>query len=267
MVRTRAEPLGYTVVVGDAAAHDFADQTFGALVQYPDTEGNIQAWDEFCTRAHPAGALVVVATDLLALTLLRTPGEFGADIAIGNSQRFGVPFGYGGPHAAFMATRDDLKRIMPGRLVGISVDAHGSPAMRLSLQTREQHIRREKATSNICTAQVLLAVMASMYAVYHGPQGLKTIAHRVHGAAVWLAGELLRAGLDVLSDDFFDTLSVRVPNADDLLKRALIFGINLRKIDATTVGAVSYTHLDVYKRQPTTWPRVSASRWTVMRWT
>ncbi|OYW72505.1 MAG: glycine dehydrogenase (aminomethyl-transferring) [Verrucomicrobia bacterium 12-59-8] len=238
VVRTRMDALGIRVEVGDVLKwkHDGTKGLAAVLVQYPDTQGVIHDFAELATEAHEAGALLVVSADLLALTVLRPPGEFGADICVGNSQRFGVPLGFGGPHAAFMAVKDALKRRLPGRLIGVSKDAAGRPAYRLSLQTREQHIRREKATSNICTAQVLLAVMASMYAVYHGPQGLKTIANRVHGAAVWLAGELLRAGLDVLSDDFFDTLSVRVPNADDLLKRALIFGINLRKIDATTVG-------------------------------
>jgi len=238
VVRTRMDALGIRVEVGDVMKwkHDGTKGLAAVLVQYPDTQGMIHDFAALAAETHEAGALLVVSADLLALTVLRPPGEFGADICVGNSQRFGVPLGFGGPHAAFMAVKDALKRRLPGRLIGVSKDASGKPAYRLSLQTREQHIRREKATSNICTAQVLLAVMASMYAVYHGPQGLKTIAHRVHGAAVWLAGELLRAGLDVLSDDFFDTLSVRVPNADDLLKRALIFGINLRKIDATTVG-------------------------------
>jgi glycine dehydrogenase len=208
VVRTRAEPLGYTVVVGDHAAYDFGDQTFGALVQYPDTEGTIHDFSAFCERAHAAGALVTVATDLLALTLLTPPGEFGADIAVGSAQRFGVPLGFGGPHAAFMATKDELKRLMPGRLVGVSVDAEGNPAMRLSLQTREQHIRRDKATSNICTAQVLLAVMASMYAVYHGPDGLRAIARRTH-----LLTEILRTRLHALGyttnpGPVFDTLKI-----------------------------------------------------------
>ena len=238
VVRTRMDALGIRVEVGDVLKwkHHGTKGLAAVLVQYPDTQGVIHDFAELAEETHEAGALLIVSADLLALTVLRPPGEFGADICVGNSQRFGVPLGFGGPHAAFMAVRDALKRRLPGRLIGVSKDASGKPAYRLSLQTREQHIRREKATSNICTAQVLLAVMASMYAVYHGPQGLKSIAHRVHGAAVWLAGELLRAGMDVLSDDFFDTLSVRVPNADDLLKRALIFGINLRKIDAVTVG-------------------------------
>ena len=238
VVRTRMGALGIRVEVGDVLKwkHDGTQGLAAVLAQYPDTRGSVHDFAGLAAETHEAGALFVVSADLLALTVLRPPGEFGADICVGNSQRFGVPLGFGGPHAAFMAVRDALKRRLPGRLIGVSKDAAGRPAYRLSLQTREQHIRREKATSNICTAQVLLAVMASMYAVYHGPQGLKTIAHRVHGAAVWLAGELQRAGLDMLSDDFFDTISVRVPDADDLLKRALILGINLRKIDATTVG-------------------------------
>ncbi len=176
VVQTRAEPLGYKVIVGDHEEYDFAEPTFGVLLQYPDTEGTIVDYADFAERAHAADALVVVATDLLALTLLRAPGEFGADVAVGNSQRFGVPLGYGGPHAAFMATKDAFKRIMPGRLIGVSQDSAGNPALRLALQTREQHIRRDRATSNICTAQVLLAIMASMYAVYHGPDGLTEIA-------------------------------------------------------------------------------------------
>jgi glycine dehydrogenase len=237
VLRTRAEPLGYTVVVGDAASYDFGE-AFGALLQYPDTEGNVTAWDDFCTRAHAAGALVVVATDLLALTLLRPPGEFGADIAVGSSQRFGVPFGYGGPHAAFMATRDDLKRVMPGRLVGVSQDAQGNPAMRLSLQTREQHIRREKATSNICTAQVLLAVMASMYAVYHGPDGLRRIAERTHLLAEMLRKRLTELGYTVNDGPIFDTLKVSggKRSQQKIVQAALNRQINLRKYADGAVG-------------------------------
>src|SRR6267142_1283599 len=172
VVKTRATALGIEVTVGDFQTFQFNEQTFGALVQYPNTFGEIHDYTAFVEQAHAAGALVAVAADLLSLTLLRPPGEFGADVAVGSAQRFGVPLGYGGPHAALFATRDEYKRQMPGRIVGVSKDSRGKPALRLSLQTREQHIRREKATSNICTAQVLLAVLASMYAVYHGPDGL-----------------------------------------------------------------------------------------------
>jgi glycine dehydrogenase len=208
VVRTRALPLGYEVVVDDYATYDFSQPTFGVLLQYPATDGSILDYEAFCAKAHTAGALVVVATDLLALTLLRAPGEFGADVAVGNSQRFGVPMGYGGPHAAFMATKDEFKRILPGRLVGVSQDATGARALRLSLQTREQHIRREKATSNICTAQVLLAVMASMYAVYHGPQGLQRIAQRVQLLTEILAKGLRQLGYTINETPVFDTLKI-----------------------------------------------------------
>src|SRR5439155_991412 len=173
VVRTRAEARGVQTVIADPASFAFRPGVIGALLQYPTTDGKIEDYRAFCERAHAAGALVTVATDLLALTLLTPPGEWGADIAVGSSQRFGVPMGYGGPHAAFFATREEHKRHVPGRIIGVSRDAAGRPALRMALQTREQHIRREKATSNICTAQVLLAVMASMYAVYHGPEGLR----------------------------------------------------------------------------------------------
>ncbi len=238
VVRTRARPLGYKVVVGDHKTYDFGPRTFGALVQYPDTDGVIEGFDDLCERAHDAGALVVVATDLLALTLLRPPGEFGADIAVGNSQRFGVPFGFGGPHAAFMATRDTYKRIMPGRLVGVSVDALGNPALRLSLQTREQHIRRDKATSNICTAQVLLAIMASMYAVYHGPDGLRNIARRVHLMTAMLAKRLGSKGYHVNGGPFFDTIKVHGGplNQAQILDNARYRYMNLRAYPDGSTG-------------------------------
>ena len=187
VVQTRAEPLKIKVIVGDEATFDFAEKVFAVLLQYPDTTGAILDYAPFIEQAHAAGALAIVAADILSLTLLQPPGEFGADIAVGSTQRFGVPLGFGGPHAGYMATRDAHKRLLPGRIVGVSKDVHGRPAYRLSLQTREQHIRRDKATSNICTAQVLLAVMASMYAVYHGPAGLRRIARRVHLAAEMFA--------------------------------------------------------------------------------
>ena len=188
VVRTRAKPAGIEVKVGPAADAATAN-AFGVLLQYPGANGDVRDYRALTEAVHAAGGHVVVAADLLALTLLTPPGEWGADVAVGNTQRFGVPVGFGGPHAAYMAVRDDFKRQMPGRLVGVTVDAQGKHALRLALQTREQHIRREKATSNVCTAQALLAIMASMYAVYHGPQGLKTIALRVHRvASIFAAG-------------------------------------------------------------------------------
>ena len=238
VVRTRALPLGYDVVVSDYATYDFSQPTFGVLLQYPATDGSIFDYEAFCAQAHAAGALVVVATDLLALTLLRAPGEFGADVAVGNSQRFGVPMGYGGPHAAFMATKDEFKRIMPGRLVGVSQDATGAPALRLSLQTREQHIRREKATSNICTAQVLLAVMASMYAVYHGPQGVQRIAQRVHLLTAILAKGLRQLGYTVNDAPVFDTLKISggPHTLQELIAAAEAHQVNLRLYADGAVG-------------------------------
>ncbi len=238
IVKGRAEPLGYTVVVGDHHSDAIGPDVFGLLLQYPDTEGTIHDFRETVKEAHAQDAFVVVATDLLALTLLTPPGDFGADIAVGNSQRFGVPLGYGGPHAAFMATTDDLKRIMPGRLVGVSKDAEGKMAMRLSLQTREQHIRRDKATSNICTAQVLLAIMASMYAVYHGPDGLRRIARRVQLLTTILAGELRQQGYHVGEGPFFDTLKISdgPSNQAELVDEAESRGVNLRLYRKGAVG-------------------------------
>ncbi|HSD30983.1 MAG TPA: aminomethyl-transferring glycine dehydrogenase [Gemmatimonadales bacterium] len=210
VVRTRAEARGIEIVVGDPESFQFGDGVIGALVQYPGTDGRLRDFRALCERAHAAGALVTAATDLLALTLLVPPGEWGADIAVGNSQRFGVPMGYGGPHAAFFATRDAHKRHLPGRIIGVSKDRAGRPALRMALQTREQHIRREKATSNICTAQVLLAVMAGMYAVYHGPEGLRRIAERVHAFTALLAKALQRMGYRLAHDAYFDTLCIVV---------------------------------------------------------
>ena len=238
VVKTRAEPLGIEIVVADWKTFDPAacEGLFAILLQYPDTLGCVQDYAGLIDKAHEAGALAIVAADILALTVLRPPGEFGADICVGNSQRFGVPFGFGGPHAAFMACTDKLKRKMPGRLIGVSIDSQGNPGYRLSLQTREQHIRRDKATSNICTAQVLLAVMASMYAVYHGPEGLKKIALDAHLSARSCAASLKQAGYEVIGESYFDTLTVVVPGkADEVIAAAVEQGVNLRRIDADHV--------------------------------
>jgi glycine dehydrogenase len=237
VVATRAEPLGIEVITGDWEAFEPGEGLFAALVQYPDTRGRIDDFEGFFTRCKSAGAVTIVAADLLALTVLKAPGEFGADICIGSSQRFGVPMGFGGPHAGFMACADALKRKMPGRLIGVSVDSRGKPGYRLSLQTREQHIRRDKATSNICTAQVLLAVMASMYAVYHGPEGLKHIARTTHARAAELKAALVAGGIAIEDGLFFDTLVAKVPGkADAVLSAAAAEGINLRRIDADHLG-------------------------------
>ncbi|MFF4772834.1 aminomethyl-transferring glycine dehydrogenase [Microtetraspora fusca] len=239
VLATRAEPLGITVVEANLADPGVAlPECFGVLVQYPGASGRVAGFRALAERAHAAGAQVIAAADLLALTLLASPGELGADIAVGSSQRFGVPLGFGGPHAAYMAVREGLQRQMPGRLVGVSVDADGRPAYRLALQTREQHIRREKATSNICTAQVLLAVMASMYAVYHGPDGLRRIAQRVHRHAVVLAAGLRQGGVEVVHEKFFDTVLARVPGrAAQVVAAAEAAGVNLRLVDADHVAA------------------------------
>ena len=235
VVQTRAEARGIRVVVGEPETFTFEPGVIGALVQYPATDGAVRDFRSLAERAHAAGALVTAATDLLALTLLVPPGEWGADIAVGNSQRFGVPMGYGGPHAAFFATREAHKRFMPGRIIGVSRDRDGRPALRMALQTREQHIRRDKATSNVCTAQVLLAVMASMYAVYHGPGGLARIAERVHTRAVLLANALRRLRYRIVHETFFDTLCVEVPEwaLPRLLDAARVRQINLRPLPPT----------------------------------
>ncbi|MFI7640132.1 aminomethyl-transferring glycine dehydrogenase [Nonomuraea sp. NPDC049400] len=230
VLATRAEPLGIELV--EHTLDGELPECFGVLVQYPGASGRLRDFRAVAAAAHEAGALVVAAADLLALTIVAAPGELGADIAIGSSQRFGVPFGFGGPHAAYMSVREGLQRQLPGRLVGVSVDTDGDPAYRLALQTREQHIRREKATSNICTAQVLLAVIASMYAVYHGPEGLRGIARRVHRHAVALAGGLREAGLEVVHPEFFDTVLVRVPGrAAAVVAAAAERGVNLWRAD------------------------------------
>jgi len=239
VMQTRAEPLGMTLHVGRTKNIDFANQRLsGMLLQYPTTDGYVGDYSAIVEQAHEAGILVVVATDLLALTLLRPPGEFGADIALGSSQRFGVPMGFGGPHAAFLSAKEEYKRQLPGRIVGVSKDRSGKAAYRLALQTREQHIRREKATSNICTAQVLLAIMAGMYAVYHGPEGLRRIAERVHGLAVVLAVGLRQLGFEIGSEEFFDTLRVGVTKvqSEQILVRADEQGINLRRYEDDSLG-------------------------------
>src|SRR6201996_2902762 len=246
VLRTRAEPLGWNLIVGDPLRDLERAEVFGAVLQYPGTTGAVRDLKPAIASLHAKGAIAIIAADLLALTLLASPGELGADIAVGSAQRFGVPMGYGGPHAAYMAVRDALKRSLPGRIVGLSVDSRGAPASRLALQTREQHIRREKATSNICTAQVLLAVIASMYAVYHGPEGLTAIARNVHRRAVVLAAGLRKLGFTLASDAYFDTVTFDVGSKrDEILSHATSERINFRvseralgiSLDETTTPA------------------------------
>ncbi|HXT18018.1 MAG TPA: aminomethyl-transferring glycine dehydrogenase [Gemmatimonadaceae bacterium] len=248
VVKTRAHARGVDVVVGDWREAALNDDVFGVLLQYPATDGAVHDYRQFCDRAHAVQAMVTVATDLMSLVLLSPPGEWGADVAVGNSQRFGVPLGYGGPHAAFFATKDEFKRQLPGRIIGVSRDADGKPALRMALQTREQHIRREKATSNVCTAQVLLAVIAGMYAVYHGPERLRAIATRIHTHAATLAAGIEQMGYSLAHDDYFDTISVELGHqpATDIIGAARAKRINLRAsgkscvvvaLDETTTAA------------------------------
>ena len=233
ILKTRSEPLGIELKISDHNRFEFNESIFGVLIQYPDTEGYIQDHSDLCDSAHENKSYVCVATDLLALTLLKSPGEMGADVAVGNAQRFGVPMGYGGPHAAFFSTTEEFKRKIPGRIIGVSQDAQGNPAFRMALQTREQHIRREKATSNICTAQVLLAIMSGMYAVYHGPEGLKKIAERVNYLSAKLAKSLEKAGYEVVHEYFFDTIRFKADGWNDKAKN---LELNLRNHGDGTVG-------------------------------
>ena len=238
VLKTRSNPIGVELLIQPVDEFKFTENVFGALVQYPSTDGKVFDFSEICNRAHKSGALVTVATDLLGLALLPTPGEIGADIAVGNSQRFGVPIGFGGPHAAFIAAKENFKRKMPGRIIGVSVDSNGGRALRMALQTREQHIRRDKATSNICTAQVLLAVMASMYAVYHGPEGIKAIASRVHEKTKDLANALQTSGYKIVHDQFFDTIRIALSeqSSQDLKESAESINLNFRYYDNGDIG-------------------------------
>ena len=247
---TRAAPIGIQLVHGDYRSAQLDDTYFGAIVQYPNSNGSVEDYREFITKVHAANGYVVMATDLLALTLLTSPGELGADVAVGSAQRFGVPLGYGGPHAAFFSTKDEFKRGIPGRIIGVSIDAQNNRALRMALQTREQHIKREKATSNICTAQALLANMAAMYAIYHGPKGLKAIASRVHLLAQKTAKELKELGIEQLNEYYFDTLQVKVSDAKLLREVAEINSINFHyNNDGTVIISIDETTMldDVYK--------------------
>ena len=255
ILKTRSEPLGIELKISDHNQFEFNESVFGVLIQYPDTEGFIQDYSDLCDSAHENQSYVCVATDLLALTLLKSPGEMGADVAVGNAQRFGVPMGYGGPHAAFFSTTAEFKRKIPGRIIGVSQDAQGNPAFRMALQTREQHIRREKATSNICTAQVLLAIMSGMYAVYHGPERLKKIAQQVNYLSAKLAKSLEKAGYEIIHEYFFDTIRFKADGWNDKAKN---LELNLRDHGDGTVGisldeTTTEDHLDellsVFKAQ------------------
>ncbi|MBS1609198.1 MAG: glycine dehydrogenase (aminomethyl-transferring), partial [Bacteroidetes bacterium] len=245
---TRAQPVGIEIVRGDYKTAVIDSNYFGAIVQYPNDKGSIDDYRDFIGKVHKTGAFVVMATDLLALTLLTPPGELGADAAIGSAQRFGIPLGFGGPHAAFFAAKDEFKRNIPGRIIGVSIDAQGNRALRMALQTREQHIKREKATSNICTAQALLANMAAMYAVYHGPKGLKSIAKRTHTVAAAISAAFKSAGVKQLNETFFDTIHFAVKDASEFKKIAEknqvnfrsfsdgTFSINIGETDSTYIG-------------------------------
>ena len=238
LLKNRSEPLGIELIIGDASTFDFNEEVFGAIVQYPSLNGEAKDYNEFVTQMHEKGALVTVAADLLSLALLTPPGEWGADIVCGTTQRFGIPMGFGGPHAAYFATRDEFKRSLPGRIIGLSVDVDGKAALRMALQTREQHIKRDRATSNICTAQVLLAVMAGMYAVYHGKEGIRTIANGTHQYTVQLAKSLTELGYKLTNKNYFDTLKVELGKgqADKMIQYAANHEINLRKIDDDHLG-------------------------------
>lgn len=240
VLKTRANPLGIKIIIGNHREMEFTNEIFGALIQYPDSNGEVENYTDYCKKAHDNGAFVVFAADILSLALLTPPAEFGADAVVGSTQRFGVPMGYGGPHAGYFATKDEYKRSMPGRIIGVSIDAQGNTAYRMALQTREQHIRREKATSNICTAQVLLAIMAGMYGVYHGPQGIRKIAKKVNTSATLLKNGLSGAGFTVSTKNFFDTLVVDFSNnssaIDAIKKEALANKVNFRFINGNAVG-------------------------------
>jgi glycine dehydrogenase len=239
VVISRATPHGIEIVVGNHETIEYDKSYFGALIQYPSEDGSVVDYRSFIKKVHNAGAIAIVATDLMALTLLTPPGEFDADIAVGNTQRFGLPLGYGGPHAGFFATKQEYIRTMPGRIIGVSIDAQNNRAYRMTLQTREQHIRREKATSNICTAQVLLAIMSGMYAVYHGPQGIKGIAERIHRLTKQLDSELMKRGFSQLNEIYFDTLRIEATSkdqAEQIIQLAYEAGYNLRFIEDKYVG-------------------------------
>ena len=238
VLKTRSEPLGIELIIGDASTYDFSDEIFGAVLQYPSLNGELKDYKEFATKVHEKGALITVAADLLSLALYTPPGEWGADIVCGTTQRFGIPMGFGGPHAAYFATRESYKRSIPGRIIGLSVDMDGNAALRMALQTREQHIKRDRATSNICTAQVLLAVMASMYAVYHGKDGIKKIAEGVHNYASTLAKEIKNFGYSVVHSNYFDTLLIEDPSGkvDEFIALAVDHNINLRKVSSTQLS-------------------------------
>jgi glycine dehydrogenase len=234
VVQTRAAPLGININLSDHADFDFTEDVFGCLVQYPDTNGTIHNFQDLCTAAHEQSAYVIMAADIMSLALLTPPGELGADVAVGSTQRFGVLMGYGGPHAAYFAVTEQFKRLIPGRLIGVSADCHGQQAYRMALQTREQHIRRERATSNICTAQVLLAIMSGMYAVYHGPRGIRRIAEQIHQQTCVLAASLTAAGYKIHGNIFFDT--IRITGPDNIVDKARSSGINIRDFSDGTVG-------------------------------